>query len=114
VAPAYGINNDKDTMLIVMGRLIDDLQANVSASLSGSFLIEYIVNSKDGSVIVTLVNNEATSWTGSVILNGARRATSATEWIGNTPLVVSGGTTVSVTVQPYDVKVVSFSGVTGD
>jgi hypothetical protein len=83
----------------------DELDAAIKpfipAFVTGS-PIEYIVNRRGEDVIVTLVNNYATTWTGIATAPGMA---ARSELISDTP---AGST---LTVEPYDLKIIQFSPV---
>jgi hypothetical protein len=77
------------------------VRPHIPAFVTGS-PIEYIVNRRGEDVIVTLVNNYATTWTGIVTAPGMA---ARSELISDTP---TGST---LTVEPYDLKIIQFSPV---
>lgn len=100
----------QDQLLDAGVRLFDWLAAQHSAVALSGPPVEYIVNQDDTRVIVTVVNNAATPWSGSITVQARREVAAVREYISGqeSPWMPSRNRVhVLVQVPPYDVKVLA-------
>jgi hypothetical protein len=105
----------KDRILAIGTRLFDWLAAQNTVAVIEGEPVEYIVNEAPGRVIVTVVNNSGSEWTGTIVVSGAGAVTSVREYVGDGDagwLSIGGKIRVAGTVPAYDVRVfaVEFEG----
>ena len=98
----------QDQLLDVGVRLFDWLAAQHSAVTLSGPPVEYIVNQDDARVLVTVVNNAATAWSGSITVQARREVAAVREYIADedapwTP--ARNRVQVLAQVPPYEVKV---------
>jgi hypothetical protein len=108
----YMVDDTGGSILSVGERMFTGIFGRVAtATVSGPFGIEYVTNRSNSSVLLTLVNNTALSWEGSVSLSDSTKVNRVRDWIKDTdlPLVQSGGTPETrLTIAPYDIAIVAF------
>jgi hypothetical protein len=110
--PAYLQDSGNGALLNIGIRLIDWLQSSQSRVGINGAPIEYIVNQGAGKTLVTLVNNGASQWSGSIavslpevpVIQGVKEyVTDAVPGSTSNNGVVS----ISVSVPPFDLRVIA-------
>jgi hypothetical protein len=106
--PSYLQSTDRTRLLNIGTRLVDSLHGSyLPAKVSGP-PVEYVVNQAPGKVIVTLVNNSGSTWTGNIAMTAQGTVTAVREYIADTNATYSASgsaVTVSGQVEPYDIRV---------
>ncbi len=107
-AAHYLQNATGDQMLTISTLLLDWLaEQNTVASVTGA-PVEYLVNEAPGRVIVTVVNNSGSDWTGTVVVPVVGEVRSVREYISDQDARwsrIRSRVTVTGQVPAYEVKV---------
>jgi len=111
--PRYLQTLARDQLLAIGTRLFDSLQRRHALVQIAGPPVEYIINRAPDRVMVTVVNNGGTAWTGTIelTLRNSSGVTAVREYIGDTSAAFStaGGTVVvPAEVPPYDIRVYAF------
>ena len=106
--PGFMQSNDKTQILNIGQKLTDSVMtANVSATVEGAATY-YIVNTAANKIVVTVMNNSGTAWSGTVDVNKPAGAYTTQEWVTDTPVtssVAGNQVKINATVPAYDVRV---------
>jgi hypothetical protein len=106
--PHYLQSNARDRLLTIGTTLFDWLELRFATATVHGAPIEYIVNQASRGALVTLVNNSAKPWNGSIGLAAPAAAFSVREYVTDTIAAYSrSGEAVSIVanVPAYDVRV---------
>jgi len=107
-APLFLQSSDRSRLLDIGARLFDSLQLSALPARVSGPPVQYIVNQAPGKVIVTLVNNSSTTWTGGVIVDMQGSVAAVREYVADTSVsftTAESAVTVSSQVPAYDVRV---------
>ncbi len=108
-----------DKLLAISTQLLDSLVArNALASIAGP-PVEYIVNQAPGRIIVTMINNSGSDWSGAIAVPPVNSAAGAvrrtvTEYITDQPVLFGesdAGISVPALVPAYDVRIFGIENV---
>ena len=106
--PAYLQTAAKDALLNVGVKLFDTLETRYAIAKVIGAPVEYIVNRGIDKTIVTVVNNSATEWKGTIEMNKPPSAYNTREWRSDQAVAnreSSGKVTLSATVPAYEVRI---------
>ncbi|MBZ5603501.1 MAG: hypothetical protein LAO79_14475 [Acidobacteriia bacterium] len=103
----------RDQVLVHGAQLLDSLISRYAVASVAGPPVEYIVNQLPGKIVVGLINNSGSVWSGNVTANAPAGASNWTvaEYIHDQPVpfqVSTPGVTVAAQVAPYGVSVFSF------
>lgn len=106
--PAYLQTAAKDRLLNVGVKLFDALDGRYATAKVTGAPVEYIVNRGIGKTIVTVVNNSAGEWNGTIEMSKPAGAYNTREWRSDQAVASqeSGGkVTLSAAVPAYEIKI---------
>ncbi|MGD1091605.1 MAG: hypothetical protein ABSB35_06370 [Bryobacteraceae bacterium] len=106
--PSYMQSSAQNGILEICTQLLDSLMAkNSVASIAGP-PVEYIVSQGPGSIVVTVVNNSGSDWTGTITVDPKDAVTAVSEYTADQPVEFAAspaGATIPGQVPAYGVRV---------
>jgi hypothetical protein len=101
-------STSRDRILEICTQLLDSLMARHSVARVTGPPVEYIVNQASGNVIVALLNNSGSDWSGNIAVRQSAGVTGVIEYITDQPVEFSSavsGLTIRGQVPAYGVRV---------
>jgi hypothetical protein len=110
--PAYMQSSAQDQILEICTQLLDaQIDRHSAARIVGS-PVEYVVNRAPGKIIVTVINNSVTDWSGKILVDRANPVTAVSEYVLDQTMPFSAQT-IPGQVPAFNVRVfaIDFSSV---
>jgi hypothetical protein len=106
--PSYMQSNSRDQILDVCTQLLDSVIATYAVARIVGPPVEYIVNQAPGKVIVAIINNSGSDWSGTIAVDPSDAVTAVLEYTTDQPVEFAAspaGATIPGLVPAYGVRV---------